>query len=156
MASERFSTSLPSPRVRGGLMRSARAEEIPDIYWEQAARELDFCTCRKCQVRWEEQKAVNHVGQLCISTNLVSATIINFIYMSCLDRLGTDSISRKIKKLPTVTFYFLWKPRCWCKKYYQTDGLFVHLCESSTSTYQHSSMDINTKILTCNKNIQTL
>jgi len=33
------------------LVRSARAEEIPDIYWEQAARELDFCTCRKCQVR---------------------------------------------------------------------------------------------------------
>ena len=33
------------------LTRSSRAEEIPDIYWEQAARELDFCTCRKCQVR---------------------------------------------------------------------------------------------------------
>ena len=32
------------------LTRSSRAEEIPDIYWEQAARELDFCTCRKCQV----------------------------------------------------------------------------------------------------------
>jgi hypothetical protein len=27
-----------------------QAEDIPDIYWEQAARELDFCTCRKCQV----------------------------------------------------------------------------------------------------------
>ena len=26
------------------------AQDIPDIYWEQAARELDFCTCRKCQV----------------------------------------------------------------------------------------------------------
>ena len=74
-------------------------------------------------------------------------TYIYFILMSCLDRLGTDSISRKIKKLPTVTFYFLWKPRCWCKKYYQTDGLFVHLCESSTSTYQHSSMDIIQKYL---------
>ena len=34
------------PRV---LTRS-RAQDIPDIYWEQAARELDFCTCRKCQV----------------------------------------------------------------------------------------------------------
>ncbi len=32
------------------LIRSSRAEEIPDVYWEQAARELDFCTCRKCQV----------------------------------------------------------------------------------------------------------
>ncbi len=32
------------------LVRSSRAEEIPDVYWEQAARELDFCTCRKCQV----------------------------------------------------------------------------------------------------------
>ena len=30
-------------------IRSA-AQDIPDIYWEQAARELDFCTCRKCQV----------------------------------------------------------------------------------------------------------
>ena len=30
------------------------AQDIPDIYWEQAARELDFCTCRKCRVniRW--------------------------------------------------------------------------------------------------------
>ena len=35
------------------MVRSSRAEEIPDIYWEQAARELDFCTCRKCQVRDE-------------------------------------------------------------------------------------------------------
>ena len=32
-----------------GLSR-ASAQDIPDIYWEQAARELDFCTCRKCQV----------------------------------------------------------------------------------------------------------
>ena len=43
-----------STRSRRGnarpLLRSGRAEEIPDIYWEQAARELDFCTCRKCQV----------------------------------------------------------------------------------------------------------
>ena len=47
-------TSTPY-RARGGnrpLLRSSRAEEIPDIYWEQAARELDFCTCRKCQVSW--------------------------------------------------------------------------------------------------------
>ena len=35
---------------RAYMVRSSRAEEIPDIYWEQAARELDFCTCRKCQV----------------------------------------------------------------------------------------------------------
>ena len=33
-----------------GLSRS-QAQDIPDIYWEQAARELDFCTCRKCQVQ---------------------------------------------------------------------------------------------------------
>ena len=32
-----------------GLSRTG-AQDIPDIYWEQAARELDFCTCRKCQV----------------------------------------------------------------------------------------------------------
>ena len=38
------------------MVRSSRAEEIPDIYWEQAARELDFCTCRKCQVRDELMK----------------------------------------------------------------------------------------------------
>ena len=38
---------------RAYMVRSSRAEEIPDIYWEQAARELDFCTCRKCQVRGE-------------------------------------------------------------------------------------------------------
>ena len=38
---------------RAYMVRSSRAEEIPDIYWEQAARELDFCTCRKCQVREE-------------------------------------------------------------------------------------------------------
>ena len=31
------------------MLRSP-AQDIPDIYWEQAARELDFCTCRKCQV----------------------------------------------------------------------------------------------------------
>jgi len=33
------------------MLTRSRAEDIPDIYWEQAARELDFCTCRKCQVR---------------------------------------------------------------------------------------------------------
>eukprot|EP00094_Tigriopus_californicus_P010238 TCALIF_09877-PA protein Name:"Protein of unknown function" AED:0.15 eAED:0.15 QI:0/0.5/0.4/0.8/1/1/5/106/428 len=36
------------------LTRSSRAEEIPDIYWEQAARELDFCTCRRCQARYRQ------------------------------------------------------------------------------------------------------
>ena len=40
------------------LLRSARAEEIPDIYWEQAARELDFCTCRKCQVGVEYNESI--------------------------------------------------------------------------------------------------
>lgn len=44
------SGSLRSPRTP--LTRSHQAEEIPDIYWEQAARELDFCTCRKCQARY--------------------------------------------------------------------------------------------------------
>ena len=59
--SEDRATSHPSPpppfrgrNSSGGnlrpLTRSSRVEEIPDIYWEQAARELDFCTCRKCQV----------------------------------------------------------------------------------------------------------
>ena len=58
--SEDRATNHPSPpppfrgRNSSGnlrpLTRSSRAEEIPDIYWEQAARELDFCTCRKCQV----------------------------------------------------------------------------------------------------------
>ena len=59
--SEDRATSHPSPpppfrgRNSSGsnlrpLTRSSRVEEIPDIYWEQAARELDFCTCRKCQV----------------------------------------------------------------------------------------------------------
>ena len=38
--------SLPGGRVLG----RQPAQDIPDIYWEQAARELDFCTCRKCQV----------------------------------------------------------------------------------------------------------
>ena len=33
------------------ILTRTRAEDIPDIYWEQAARELDFCTCRKCQVQ---------------------------------------------------------------------------------------------------------
>ena len=60
--SEDRATSHPSPpppfrgRNSSGnlrpLTRSSRVEEIPDIYWEQAARELDFCTCRKCQVSW--------------------------------------------------------------------------------------------------------
>ena len=38
-----------------GLSRTA-AQDIPDIYWEQAARELDFCTCRKCQVSQSGRK----------------------------------------------------------------------------------------------------
>ena len=45
---QQLSSSMPTPRRN--LVRSTRVEEIPDIYWEQAARELDFCTCRKCQV----------------------------------------------------------------------------------------------------------
>ena len=53
-ASATASTSSGGLRGRRAYMvRSSRAEEIPDIYWEQAARELDFCTCRKCQVRDE-------------------------------------------------------------------------------------------------------
>ena len=44
------STNVTSRIGSRQLTRSSRAEEIPDIYWEQAARELDFCTCRKCQV----------------------------------------------------------------------------------------------------------
>ena len=45
------SSSAVASRVgQRQLTRSSRVEEIPDIYWEQAARELDFCTCRKCQV----------------------------------------------------------------------------------------------------------
>ena len=43
-------TNTTTRNVSRQLTRSSRAEEIPDIYWEQAARELDFCTCRKCQV----------------------------------------------------------------------------------------------------------
>ena len=58
------STPPPPFRLRGNgnvgganvggasrVLTRTRAEDIPDIYWEQAARELDFCTCRKCQVR---------------------------------------------------------------------------------------------------------
>merc|ERR1712223_1795628 len=63
--SEDRATSHPSPpppfrgRNSSGsnlrpLTRSSRVEEIPDIYWEQAARELDFCTCRKCQARYRQ------------------------------------------------------------------------------------------------------
>ena len=37
--------------VRLPFLARSTAQDIPDIYWEQAARELDFCTCRKCQVR---------------------------------------------------------------------------------------------------------
>ena len=44
------STNATARNSTRQLTRSSRAEEIPDIYWEQAARELDFCTCRKCQV----------------------------------------------------------------------------------------------------------
>merc|ERR1712012_748593 len=44
--------SLPGPRT-ATLTRSP-AQDIPDIYWEQAARELDFCTCRKCQARYRQ------------------------------------------------------------------------------------------------------
>ena len=56
-ASGTASTSSGGLRGRRAYMvRSSRAEEIPDIYWEQAARELDFCTCRKCQVRDELMK----------------------------------------------------------------------------------------------------
>jgi hypothetical protein len=43
---EEGSRSLPVYR----RLSRGQAEDIPDIYWEQAARELDFCTCRKCQV----------------------------------------------------------------------------------------------------------
>jgi len=62
--SEDRATNHPSPpppfrgRNSSGnirpLTRSSRVEEIPDIYWEQAARELDFCTCRKCQARYRQ------------------------------------------------------------------------------------------------------
>jgi len=46
-----YSRSLPTGRA--SLSRGV-AEDIPDIYWEQAARELDFCTCRKCQARYRQ------------------------------------------------------------------------------------------------------
>merc|ERR1719350_1225311 len=47
--------SMPGSRIsrRERLSRST-AQDIPDIYWEQAARELDFCTCRKCQARYRQ------------------------------------------------------------------------------------------------------
>ena len=60
------SLSVPSPRP-SRLTRSSRAEEIPDIYWEQAARELDFCTCRKCQVRFLPKKHAKKSLKSCIS-----------------------------------------------------------------------------------------
>ena len=46
------SRASSTPRHGRGQNPLARApaQDIPDIYWEQAARELDFCTCRKCQV----------------------------------------------------------------------------------------------------------
>jgi len=47
--------SAGSRSSRPPLGRSARALDAAEppfnAYWEQAARELDFCTCRKCQVR---------------------------------------------------------------------------------------------------------
>ncbi|CAB4055694.1 unnamed protein product [Lepeophtheirus salmonis] len=52
-----FAHMAVGPRPR--TLTRARAEDIPDIYWEQAARELDFCTCRKCQYGIEHQP--NHL-----------------------------------------------------------------------------------------------
>jgi len=48
------SSSTPRHGRRQGALSRAPAQDIPDIYWEQAARELDFCTCRKCQARYRQ------------------------------------------------------------------------------------------------------
>merc|ERR1712110_1222486 len=63
------------------LTRSSRAEEIPDIYWEQAARELDFCTCRKCQARYrqyfEEEPDPNmDAGMIPIETQVLMQEVL--------------------------------------------------------------------------------
>ena len=78
------------------------AQDIPDIYWEQAARELDFCTCRKCQV--------------CV--HFVFYFSLWYFYLN-FPRLGTGSILKmrtqylQSPRTPWARPSSPWRPR-WC------------------------------------------
>ena len=52
------------------------AQDIPDIYWEQAARELDFCTCRKCQVSHPHLLLVDDVDDVLVD-DLVDDVLVD-------------------------------------------------------------------------------
>ena len=67
----------PSPQRRPGpALARAPAQDIPDIYWEQAARELDFCTCRKCQARYRQVRYSSvHTWQIFLTDEAVLFSI---------------------------------------------------------------------------------
>jgi hypothetical protein len=77
------STPPPPFRLRNNMsgtssrmLTRTRAEDIPDIYWEQAARELDFCTCRKCQVFLGEKLLSVLMRTICV---LVCCNYVYFL-----------------------------------------------------------------------------
>ena len=63
------------------------AQDIPDIYWEQAARELDFCTCRKCQVSHPHLLLVDDVMMFLLMILLMMIIAPHSVTMALTNRL---------------------------------------------------------------------
>ena len=92
LPSSRSSSTPRHGRGQGSLAR-APAQDIPDIYWEQAARELDFCTCRKCQVKLVRERSVWWCGVHCTDTGptlytVPSRVLPQRLHISSLPNLG--------------------------------------------------------------------
>lgn len=91
LPSSRSSSTPRHGRGQGSLAR-APAQDIPDIYWEQAARELDFCTCRKCQARYR-QYFENEDPISPISNDSLGQTIIPMETQVLMQEIFTDGMA---------------------------------------------------------------
>jgi len=85
-------SSTPRHSRGGASLARAPAQDIPDIYWEQAARELDFCTCRKCQARYR-QYFENEDPVSPISNDSLGQTIIPMETQVLMQEIFTDGMA---------------------------------------------------------------
>jgi len=88
------SRASSTPRHGRGQNPLARApaQDIPDIYWEQAARELDFCTCRKCQARYRQYfEAEDPISP--VSSDSLGQTIIPMETQVLMQEIFTDGMA---------------------------------------------------------------
>ena len=138
------------------------AQDIPDIYWEQAARELDFCTCRKCQVcvhfvlffpliflsqfsqaryrqYFENEDPVSPV-----STDSMGETIIPMETQVMREASGLS----KVKLL-----YFIF--RFWCKRFSRTVWPSVAWCNLNAKSI-HSTKSLVILLNIRNPTVQTV